>query len=94
MRDIYVERTVILLAIRDGSTKDSWLTAKGIAHETGLPLAIVSRRLKALSKEGKIYHSVHKKRGETGYYVKYFRWQLMPKVRENLEKGVSSTPPI
>ena len=87
MRDIFVERTMVLIAIRDGSTRDAWLSAKEIARGTGLPLAIVNRRLKSLSKEGKIYHSVHKKRGKTGYYVKYFRWQLSPRVRENLEKG-------
>lgn len=86
--DIELQRMMILIAIRDGSTRDKWLTAREIAEATGLSGATVSRRLKALSREGKIYHSIHKKRSSAGYNVKFYRWNLVPKVREAIERGV------
>lgn len=85
---ISLQRQAILLAIRDGSTKEKWLTAVEIANALGMSPLIVNRRLRSLSKEGKIYHSVHRKRNSTGRTCKYFRWQLMPDVRRNLEQGV------
>jgi len=82
------QRRMILLVIRDGSNKDRWLSTREISDMSGISKTVVARRLKYLSQKGLIYHSVHRVRGRTGRLVKYFRWQLMPKVRENLEKGI------
>lgn len=88
MKHIEEQRMMILLVIRDGSTSEKWLSAKEISERSGIPLKIVSARLKSLSKDGRIYHSVHKKRGSTGYKVKYYRWQLIPAVRVALSENV------
>ena len=86
--DVDIQRRAILIVLRNSSTADQWLTSADIAAELGLPDTLVRRRLKSLSKAGKIYHSTHRKRSKTGRWVKYFRWQLMPEVRRNLEQGM------
>lgn len=81
------QRIAIMLVIRDHKG-DQWLTTAEIADALDLDDRVVYRRLKALSKAGKVYHSRHHKRNSMGRRCTYFRWQLSPDVRRNLEYNV------